>query len=254
MIFQPGKFLRLFYEGLGNIYYDLPAAAAPNVVDAANDGLSTDLATAKIAQLGQAVGRAGDPAILLEDREIPNPGAFTVFFGKNDGVSDVVGINSGAGVSIGNASGQGLLIFAFGINWNFAILSATQIQQVLGSENWLYDNVTKRIKFSNTIIAGGGLGANVRAPATAAIVTALKNDYTLLIDTSGGNCQLNIDPAVFANQVLNIKKLTADFNNITLTPTSGTIQGIGAPAATFVFNTQGQSVTLQSDGTNIYIL
>jgi hypothetical protein len=65
--------LRIFYspEGFGNVGYDFPAANAANVLDAANDGLSTDAATSKIAQLGQTVGRALDPAKLLEVREIP---------------------------------------------------------------------------------------------------------------------------------------------------------------------------------------
>lgn len=58
-------------EGQGNVGYDFPAKSAPNVLNAANDGLSTDAATAKIAQLGQTVGRAGNPAKLLETREIP---------------------------------------------------------------------------------------------------------------------------------------------------------------------------------------
>ena len=247
--------LRVFRsDGLGDIAYNsrgIDTNAPP--LTAAADGVSVDPATPTTVRLGQKVGQAGDPAILTEDREIPNPGNFTVFFGRNNGVDDVVGINSGSGISIDNASGQGILIFCFGLNWNFAILSATSLQESMGSENWTYNDVSKRITFSNTIVAAGGFGANIRT-TNAAIINVAATDFTILSDTSGGNVVVNLDPAVLINQIVNIKKITPDLNTITLTPTSGTIQDTGVPTATLVFNVEGESFTIHCDGTNFYII
>ena len=49
MLYQPGKYLRVYYDGVGNVNYEFPPDAAPNVLDVANDGLSIDLAIGKIA-------------------------------------------------------------------------------------------------------------------------------------------------------------------------------------------------------------
>ena len=413
MIYQVGKYLRIFYEGMGNIFYEFPATAAPNVLDAANDGLSTDLATAKIAQLGQATGRAGDPAKLLENREIPlngfalllknsgsalgahlkiqkaagsdalhdaqiqifnsagNPVGYisfedsgNIYIGGDPAVNAIttgrqnilVGGNAGGTITtgiynilIGNAAGYGIITESFntiigkdsGDNAPAAIGSSNTIigaQQVdLGAnfgDNNIYigtfnnnsngDTVGSR----NIVIANGlGLGSTVNdltiignitaggAPivipnvvllgagpqnilvgqnsASAAFIdtgekmqisgtvkarnnslriragiaadTFTANDNTLIMDSTAGNMTVSINPAALSTIgtgvnamrtgiIGQVKKISADLNTITLNATSGLIYGLGAPAASLVFSAQGQSVSFQSDGTNIYIL
>jgi hypothetical protein len=415
MILQPDKYLRIFYEGLGNIYYDLPAAAAPNVVDAANDGLSTDAATAKIAQLGQTVGRLGNPAVLLENREIPFDvfslllnnigkavGAHLKF--KKDAAADAnfdpfievlksdgtallkfritdnhslyinrlpsgasTGRNNlvmmeeaggklttgrdnvllGAGCGNGLTTQQGWVVigednidmfagsnagdfgicigannfnagFITNIGNNFILLGSANNNStgdsigdfviIIGGANMglgggMHDTIIignqattgPTVTISNVVIIGTG-GQNLligQSPVGAAFIdtgervqikgtvksrnnslgiragiaadTFTVNDNTLLMDSTAGNMTVSITPAnlssvgagINANRtgiVGNVKKISADLNTITLNATSGLIYGLGAPAASLVFNTQGQSVAFQSDGTNIYIL
>ena len=90
--------------------------AAGTVVNA-NDGLSKDLATGTIAQLGQTVGRPGDPAALTEDREIPDVG-HRLFFGKNNGIDNIIGFSTSLGVFVANNTG-----FAFSAFWAIGIHS-----------------------------------------------------------------------------------------------------------------------------------
>ena len=61
---------RLFYEGFGNINYQVPDISATTLTAAA-DGTSVEPATPHIVRLGQDVGQAGSPAKLTETREIP---------------------------------------------------------------------------------------------------------------------------------------------------------------------------------------
>jgi Cu/Ag efflux protein CusF len=407
-------FLRLFFssEGQGNIGYDFPAANAANVLDAANDGLSTDAATAKIAQLGQTVGRAGNPAQLLENREIPlaafgillsgmaaaNPaitikevaaasrknnsqilfldsagvecgritmgGSFGqyILLGQGCGaladattagngiialgdfacrqivtgqtiiaigsgalqgtgalvqpsnviaigndvldrnaaaIADAVlciGNNSMAGgagktigtrlLVIGHASGgpganadtvgDDVIVIGHGSNPGGGLTDTTIIGNLqnginfftlshvilLGksTQNTLIGQVVaawsdngNRLQVNGSGFFAGGLRPKIRTTTTLA-ETFGALDYTVLADTTAGNMNFSVNPATLNQAIGNIKKLSADANTVTITPTSGTIQGIGAPAATFVFNAQGQSVTFQSDGTNLYIL
>lgn len=259
--------LKLFYspEGFGNVGYDFPPNSAPAVLNNANDGLSTDAATAKIAQLGQTVGRAGDPAILLEDREIPD-GGFRLFFGKNDGVSNVIGFSTSLGIFVSNNTGQGYAAFwQIGINSNtFSITTSDALDTVFNfsGTGFLIWNTQSPIIFANKFISGNpwmainGFGelADTLLSAVNPAYNVLPGDGTKLIDTTGGNQIINMDPAVLAFQKFTFKKISADANTITLTPTSGTIQELGPAAATYVFNAQGEAITVHNDGTNFYII
>ena len=219
----------------------------------AYDGTSESLTK---VQLGQAVGTVGDPAVLVSDVEIPDAG-HAVFFGKNDGVSDVVGISANDGISIDNAAGNGILIFSFGLNWNMFTQDANTLIMLWGSPNsqFVFDAPSEVLTWTGAgLILSGGFGAGIRKPASVAVINVVKRDFTIIVDTTGGNCVVNVDPTVIPNQVINIKKSSADVNTITITPVSGTIQGFGAPAATYVFNVQGESVTIHNDGTNFFII
>jgi hypothetical protein len=89
--------------------------------------------------------------------------------------------------------------------------------------------------------------ANIRTITTNASVAS--DDYTLLVDSSAGNVTITVDSSI-AKRVINVKKISSDANTVTITPTSGSIDG----SASFAFTTQWQNVQLQSNGTNLFIL
>jgi hypothetical protein len=251
--------LRIFYmpEGQGNISYDFPPDTAPGVLNAANDGLSTDAATGKIAQLGQTVGRVGNPAGLLETRELPMNG-HRFFFGKDDGVSGVVGIDADDGISVSNAAGDILQAFNSSDNMQMQLPALGQflIDFNAGDIQLLFDDNIEELS-TNRVFRTGGLRVRSGVIHGPTSFNPAPTTVFFLCDTSGGNIVINLDPAAvnaLGNNFLVFKKTTADLNTVTLQPTSGTIQEIGAPAASFVFNTQGQSVTVIGDGTNFYIV
>jgi hypothetical protein len=77
MIFQPGKYLRIFYEGLGNIYYDKPSSGGSGTLTAAQNGLSVSGGNTVV--LGQDIDQAGNPGKLINDREIPTQGSKVLY-------------------------------------------------------------------------------------------------------------------------------------------------------------------------------
>jgi hypothetical protein len=205
-------------------------------------------------QLGQIVGTVGDPAGLIGDVEIPDNG-HTVFFGENDGVSDVVGISANNGISISNAAGQGLLIFNFGLNFNILTPDAAHIAMQWGSpaSQFLFTNATTVITYNGSAFIVNGLGVGNRS-TVAAVVNVTANDSVILVSAAAGNVVVNVNPVTLTNQIFHIKKTDATVNTVTITPSSGTIQELGAPAASFAFNSQGQSVTIYSNGVNFFVL
>jgi hypothetical protein len=98
-----------------------------------------------------------------------------------------------------------------------------------------------------------GLAQPIRTTAVAA-ETFGANDYTILCNTAAGAIIVTIDPTTRVGKIGNIKKISADVNSVTLTAASGLIFDIGAGVVSVSFNTQGESLQFQSDGTNIYIL
>lgn len=74
--------------GLGMSHHILPSGP-PFVPASAANGLSVDLITGKIV-LGQVIGQAGDPAILLSDREVPLNG-FRLNFKDSNGGNAYIG-------------------------------------------------------------------------------------------------------------------------------------------------------------------
>lgn len=87
---------------------------------------------------------------------------------------------------------------------------------------------------------------------TAANDTLLVTDYTLLVDATGGAIAITVPLATaFAGQIFNVKKIDASANTVTLTASGAdTIDGL----ATQVETAQYQNISIQSDGTNWYIL
>lgn len=82
----------------------------------------------------------------------------------------------------------------------------------------------------------------------------LTSDFTVIVDTSAGDVTITIDPTL-KNFLLNIKKKGADGNNVIISATSGKIfADDGGLLSTYTFNSPGESIQLQSDLTNLYLL
>lgn len=270
------NFLRLYRsaEGQGNIGYDdAPSDTAGQPLTGANDGTSTDLATGKIVQLGQAVGRAGNPATLTEAREIPDGQAtgnhFAISLGRNNGVDDIALWGSSIGYNVSNKTGrffQG--IGTFGPNQaKITLLSDDGVNARMQFESTSGGIVNidfnddaanpKRFDINAPWIMDTGWGTNGDTLiAAGAAYTLLKTDAVKLINTVAGNQVINIDVVAggYAKQRFDFKKISADANTVTLNMVAGTIQGIGAAAATFVFNNPGESISVWVDILNAYII
>lgn len=92
---------------------------------------------------------------------------------------------------------------------------------------------------------GGISGATVTKTGN---YTATSSDFLILVDATAGN--LVITTPQNAGQVLNVKKIDASANTVTITPASGQIDG----AATKVISTQYTNVQFESNGVNSWIL
>lgn len=261
MRYQPGKYLRVYYEGVGNINYEFPASGGAGVVNAANDGLSTDAATSKIAQLGQTSARALDPAKLLENREIPlNNFVLSL---RNVLGADTVDIAEGA-VNITGDSGSGtgsggallsLIESVTGDSFTVLVDATGVIMTWDGGLIWQHLFGKSFLTMLGGLMLRDGLGAKIRSNGVNLVESFGDTDYTLLMDTSTGNATVALDPvAMRAGRIGNIKKISTDLNTITLNATSGLIFGVPPGAASLVFSNPGDSLQFQSDGTNIYII
>jgi len=81
-------------------------------------------------------------------------------------------------------------------------------------------------------------------------VSSLTANESYIVNTSGGTASLTL-PAVASDIFVRIKDNgSANSNNITVTPASGTIDG----SASHVINSDYGSVTVVCDGTNWFIL
>lgn len=252
------NFLRLYFDGFGNVNYGFPGAPA-GAPTGAFDG--TSVQSGKV-QLGQSVGAAGDPAALTGDVEIPNPLGKIVYFGRNDGVQPVVAISSVHGIDISNGNGDALLLTLLGHNYKFSAVAAGIFDFLFSSgDNLEYDaTLGGDLSYSNRLGAKS-LKANILPVVFAdSPRTFGRADFTLLVDTSGGNVIINVTPSDLFDatndlgQFGHIKKISTDANTITINCLAGTIMGIPPAAATFVFSDPGEAAHFQSDGANLYII
>jgi len=106
---------------------------------------------------------------------------------------------------------------------------------------------------------GGVTGARAATIVTkTSNYTATNNNYTILVDATGGNVTITLPAAALAynsvtgvGQVLNIKKIDSSGNSVTIDGNGAeTIDG----ATTVATTTQWTSYTLQSNGTAWFIL
>ncbi len=104
---------------------------------------------------------------------------------------------------------------------------------------------------STELVTKGQLDAAVSNIRTTSINdSVLISDFTILVDTSGGNRIITFDPVTLPSKLVNIKKITNDVNTVTILPASGTIDSFPS----IVFNTFNQSIPVHSNGTNLYTL
>jgi hypothetical protein len=252
------KFLRLFYssEGQGNMSYSSSGSlSGGGPITAANDGLTE---TANVAKLGQAVGAAGDPAKLLESREIPFNGN-ELFFGKNDGLSAVIAFDPTSGISIDTLAGNLATIQLFdGVDWEVTGDGAGNflIGAVSGG-HFITMKSVGGIIYTDWIVVNSGFGSNVREVAAPLAVTVGISDSVIAYDTTTGPGTVSIAPLSLLKRTFFIKKTDAGANSITITPVvPAMIYGGAGPVASFVFSGPGESIQLQvnNDGSKIYIL
>ena len=91
----------------------------------------------------------------------------------------------------------------------------------------------------------------IRNVAGDAIVVS--GDYTIIIDASGANRTVGVvDATTNTGRILNIKKSDSSGNTVKVDPivVGQTIDGL----PTYMLTVQNQSVTIQSDGTNWYVI
>lgn len=77
--------------------------------------------------------------------------------------------------------------------------------------------------------------------------TYLPTDSVLNVDTTTGNLTITINPAIFNKHGLIVKKTTADANTVTITPSSGTINGL----ASVILTTQNETANIKTDWVNL---
>ena len=131
--------------------------------------------------------------------------------------------------------------------------------QTFGGDKTFQDNLTA----SKTILAGSSGSANSTVQVEGSLAMAIKTitanytltaaDNTVLANTTAGALTVTLPaPTNFAGRIYTIKKIGTGGidNDLTITPASGTIDG----GSLYRIYNDWTFVTLQTDGTNWYII
>jgi hypothetical protein len=140
------------------------------------------------------------------------------------------------------------------VSWSLASgLAVTTI-------NGLFDNVTLVPGANVTITPAGnsliidstGGSGSFSTRTVSASTTPLPTDGTLLVDASGGVVTITLPIAsTMVDKIYEIKKIDSSLNGVTIAGAGGnTIDG----SATFLLDLQYEALTVQSNGTNWFIL
>lgn len=153
------------------------------------------------------------------------------------------------------------LPFSYVVGSGDLLVFSSGLLMGIGAGNDYLETTTTRVTFNSARTTGeiirfvyspNGVVFQVGAiAAKSSAYTIVITDHTILANASGGAFAVTLpasSPAMGYEFV--IKKTDSSANVVTVTPTSGTIDG----AATFLLTTQYQSVTVQSDGTNWWII
>lgn len=242
--------IRFFREGVGNINYQSPFVDTGDFIAAADDGLTVEsVLGVPTVRLGQAfIGGSG--ADLLEDRRIPLNG-HTLFLTDGNGttgfLSGLMGItgNSSSGPTpeidlIDGFSGNSLIITVEtpGV---FLSTPASALSWASATNYWSFLSLVSAPAFAPAI------RTSVGTPVVS------EQDTTIVVDTSGGNAVVTINPAL-NTRIMNIKKKGTDLNTITIQPSTGSIYADSGAQASFVFSGAGESISVQSDLTDLFVL
>lgn len=143
-------------------------------------------------------------------------------------------------------AGQANKLAYFDQVWRF-------ITPLSGARAWVRDEL-RDYQYNGSAWQAVTLGGSIRVVTAAGAVTTSATDYTVVINkTTGAATTVNLtSPASTFTQVVIIKdgKGDAATNNLTITPTSGTIDG----AASYVLSVNYASVECHFDGTNWWII
>lgn len=114
-----------------------------------------------------------------------------------------------------------------------------------------YTNATVTFDADGRATAASSGGGGVLTPALITTNTTASPGVDLyLSDTSTGSITVTISPGAFTNRVLYVKKIVNNSNNVTITPSSGTIDG----SPSYILYLYNESVIIFSNGTNLYLL
>lgn len=107
--------------------------------------------------------------------------------------------------------------------------------------------------FSQVGSSGGGAATEKLSTITTNTTASITSNI-YLANTTSGAVTLTVNPATFYSSgtvtKLYVKKITNNANTVTITPSSGLING----ASSYTIYLYNESVTLVSDGTNLYTL
>jgi len=119
-----------------------------------------------------------------------------------------------------------------------------------GTTNYAIYTNAGRVRFGGEVQAAFGIAMAI--VAKAANYTATADEYAITVDASGAARTITIPNAatLVVGKVFVIKKIDSSANNVTIAIATGTVDGV----ASISFNTQYQSYTIISDGTNWHVI
>jgi hypothetical protein len=234
--------------GNGSLTYNNKIPDTSGLIAAADDGLSVETpAGVNTVRLGQITNNLAGPAKFNEDRFIPQNGHQLQFIDAN-------GADIAIAAPLLGISGQNPeiimqdLLSANDMELSISVAGATFVFS--GSNVFAWDANTDYFTFNRVVVAPA-FAPGIRQ--VSGVVNVLEGDTTLIVDTSAGNATINIDPAT-NTRIMNIRKLGTDSNTITIHAVTGTINKDGVAAANASFSSAGESLSVQSDLTNLYVI
>lgn len=136
--------------------------------------------------------------------------------------------------------------------------SGVNTRKVIVRNGNLYEWLVAGVPDGSSILpaAGGGVWSLVNLRSDNGAIDTKNADYllkatdsTILVNTTGGNVTVTVNPTLTRN-IQRVKKISADQNKVTLVTTAGTIDGLASREIEY----QNELLTLQSNGANVFLL
>ena len=117
---------------------------------------------------------------------------------------------------------------------------------------WMRDFLRVMFNWMTRMTSETNIESGAIAFSTVTVSTAIgPADGFVLVDTTGGNITITLpDATTVLGREFAVKRSTAGVNTLTVTATSGNIDG----AATFTIADQYSTITFKSNGTDYYIV